>query len=287
MMCRKPFVRGMSAFGCGQCMPCRFNRRRLWTHRLMLEALVSPSASFVTLTYNDEELPDGGSLVPAHLQLWLKKYRKNFGPVRYYAVGEYGDFSERPHYHVALFAGDGCVEPSRVKSTWRYGYSYVGELTVSSAQYICGYVTKKLTKKDDIRLGGRYPEFARMSLKPGIGAVAIGDVAAALQNKAGWDEIEKIGDVPMGLRHGRSVYPIGRYLRQKLRKAMNFEEVKESDEAAYRRTAEMLVMYKDYLLAEGKEALGLKDMLFKEGAQKALQIEKRVKLLNAKKGVGI
>ena len=66
MLCRKPFSKKGAQFGCGQCMACRINRRRIWTHRIMLEALVSPSASFLTLTYNKENLPDGGTLAPPY-----------------------------------------------------------------------------------------------------------------------------------------------------------------------------------------------------------------------------
>lgn len=287
MMCRKPFVRGMEAFGCGQCMPCRFNRRRIWTHRIMLESLVHRCASFVTLTYNDENLPAGGTLVPRDLQLFLKRLRRQM-PVklRFFGVGEYGDFSWRPHYHLALFGCDRSCG-SLLRKAWPSGFVHVGDLTYDSAQYVCGYVTKKLTRSDDDRLHGRYPEFARMSLRPGIGALAIEEVAAALQNRAGWDYIGDVGDVPSVLRHGRKSMPLGRYMRTRLRAAMNFAEVGESAEAAYKRSAEMLVMYKDYLLNEKEEALGVGDFVRKTGAAKAVQLENRLKILNSRKGLGL
>jgi len=167
--------------GCGQCMPCRINRRRLWTHRMMLESYKHAENSFLTLTYDDEHLPARGSLDPSHTQKWLKRFRKAIAPrkVRFYLVGEYGDQSQRPHYHAALFGvgPDGivvnneyCSVPDIVSRTWGKGHVMLGSLTSASAQYICGYVTKKMTSKFDPRLNGRYPEFARMSRRPGIGS---------------------------------------------------------------------------------------------------------------------
>lgn len=97
----------------------------------------------------------------------------------------------------------------------------VGELTVQSAQYITGYVAKKMTRPDDARLEGRYPEFARMSLKPGIGAGAIPDVASEMMR---WKLEEKCVDVPVALRHGSSELPLGKYLRRLLRQQCGLDE---------------------------------------------------------------
>lgn len=278
MLCKKPFIRGNSAFGCGQCLFCRINRRRVWTHRMMLEAVMHPAASFVTLTY--EEVPDGGSLVPQHLQLWLKRFRYFTGSFRYYAVGEYGDRTERPHYHVALFGhGRECTEV--VHSSWGLGHVHVGDLTLESAAYVAGYVTKKLTSPDDPRLQGRQPEFARMSLRPGIGAYSMEEIARCLQSKAGWDEIERLGDVPTVLRHGRKLLPLGRYLRRRLRKELSFVEVGQSKEAEVRLQTEMLAMFSDYL-ATSERPLGLKDMIEVKYAQKRLNVEGRQKIRRMK-----
>lgn len=282
-MCRKPFVRGVTSFGCGQCMPCRLNRRRIWKHRLMLEALVHEKASFVTLTYANEHLPEGGNLAPRDLQLFLKRLRKRTHSLRFYGVGEYGDQSWRPHYHLALY-GIGPEDKGVVDSAWGLGIVDVGTLTLDSAQYICGYVTKKMVSKDDRRLAGRLPEFARMSLRPGIGAPAIQQVAEALQNKSGWDAIDKLGDVPNVLRTCGRVMPLGRYMRQRLRLGMNFAILKESDDAAYKRAAEMLNVYKDYLLAEEGELQLYKGAARKQAAdqQKALNVETRAKIFASK-----
>lgn len=89
----------------------------------------------------------------------------------------------------------------------------VGTLTTESAGYIAGYVVKKMTASTDIRLNGRHPEFARMSLRPGIGADMMDEVASTLMTYG----LETQADVPSALRHGNRVLPLGRYLRRRLR----------------------------------------------------------------------
>lgn len=71
-----------------------------------------------------------------------------------------------------------------------------------------------MTRNDDTRLEGRAPEFARMSLKPGIGADAMHDVASVLLYL---EEFSPSGDVPRHLTHGEKDFPLSRYLRRKLR----------------------------------------------------------------------
>lgn len=244
MLCKKPFVKGITPFPCGQCMPCRLNRRRLITHRLLLEQRCHEFSSFATLTYADEHLPLDGSLQPTHTQTWLKRLRKAVGPtrpLRYYLIGEYGDESQRAHYHVALF-GVSELENDLVAHTWGQGHTLLGTLTKESAQYIAGYVTKKMTQHDDPRLLGRFPEFARMSLRPGIGALAVPVIAETLNDKHGAALIAATGDVPQSLSHGRSSLPLGRYLRRKLREEMGFDTIGGQAKPEKVRNEEMLAL---------------------------------------------
>lgn len=116
------------------------------------------------------------------------------GAFRYYAVGEYGDESFRPHYHALLFGIDfadktlyrerGGVRvyvSALLESVWGKGFCTVGELTVESAAYCARYAMKKVNGDQapfyyselDPYTGELIPiqpEFSRMSLKPGIGA---------------------------------------------------------------------------------------------------------------------
>lgn len=137
----------------------------------MLEAALYSENLFVTLTYEDSKLPKGGTLDPRDTELWVKRFRERLRlehglHCRYYLVGEYGDNTWRPHYHAALF-GIGIEHTKLVHDTWGKGYTQAGPLTLQSAQYIAGYVTKKMTAKEDARLQGRAPEFCTHVLGTG------------------------------------------------------------------------------------------------------------------------
>lgn len=257
-MCKQPYAHpGGNMFGCGQCMPCRINRRRIWTARLMYEALTHADSCFVTLTYNDEHLPEGGTLVPSDLRNYVKRLRKTVSPlkIRFYGVGEYGEQTQRPHYHLALY-GLGIDAIHVIADCWSLrgvplGHVHVGTLTAESARYIGGYVTKKLTNINDELvqkiLNGRHPEFARMSNRPGIGAAIIPELADALMTDAGSREVARLQDVPTQLRLGGKLMPLGRYLREKLRAAIDYPVLGFASPAAIKQREELR------LLLEGKE----------------------------------
>lgn len=257
----------------------------------MLEATQHAHSAFVTLTYSDDNLvcTDADdplpTLVPKDLQDWLKRIRKAVHPqkLRYYAVGEYGDTTERPHYHVALFGYHSCLNGITVRSarrssccsqcdlvsaTWGKGHVLLGTLEAHSASYVSGYVTKKLSAKDDYRLRGRAPEFCRMSLRPGLGVDALHEVASQLMTYP-TDDL----DVPLGLRHGPKIRPLGRYLRSKLRELVG-KDPKTPNEVLDKVFEEMSLLRED-AWNNGKSLL---QALLEEGEQKVLQMEVRQKI---------
>lgn len=239
MKCESPFWKGSLLFPCGQCDPCRINRKRVWKNRIILENTQHGSSSFWTLSYDDSNLRRTTSgLATLHREdftKWLKRIRVAVQPVRlrFFGVGEYGDRTFRPHYHVALFGYGRCVRGQTlrdgrnrpvahrccencrlVQSTWGLGDIHGGNLEDDSAGYLAGYVTKKMTRNDDARLQGRDPEFSAPSLKPGIGRDAMWEVASVLMQ---YDIETSEPDVPSALRHGSKNLPLGRYLKQQLR----------------------------------------------------------------------
>lgn len=220
MLCIRPFrPRPGQEFGCGQCLPCRINKRRMWTARILLEGLFHEASAFFTLTYEGEFLPPGGSLDPGHLEEFRYKLRHAIGPFRYYFIGEYGERGWRPHYHGILFGK--LPSALEIWEIWRRGRVHVGFLEHDSAGYIAGYVTKKLTKRDDDRLGGRHPEFSRMSRKPGIGVTGLSIIADWINSSDGAKYVAHYGDVPHTVRLGGKIFPLGRYLVSRLRETID------------------------------------------------------------------
>lgn len=187
-----PRVLNPMTVGCGNCLGCRADQARDWTHRILNEADMHDYSWFATLTYNEEHCPENHQLNPSHLRRFFKALRRNT-EVRYFAVGEYGDTTQRPHYHALLFgpalldripytnrAGTKVWQSKTIDTAWHMGLTEIGSLTPASAAYCAGYVQKKLGKKKDAQDHLRVhehtgeiikfqTEFSRMSLKPAIG----------------------------------------------------------------------------------------------------------------------
>lgn len=168
-------------------------KQKDWAVRCMHEAKLHEDNTFVTLTYADDHLPEDGCISKREVQLFLKRLRKEVWPqqFRYYAVGEYGETTGRPHYHLLLFGLDfedkiplqrpnaeHKVYSSRtLERLWPQGYNMIGTVTWQSAMYVCKYVQKKL--HGDVTRVGLDPdtgewrplthEFALMSRRPALG----------------------------------------------------------------------------------------------------------------------
>ena len=156
---------------CGQCIGCRLERSRQWALRCVHEAQLHDENCFITLTYNNENLPSDGGLVKRDYQLFMKKLRKHLGPkkIKFYQCGEYGSVRDsdgqvisgllgRPHYHAILFGhqfsdlelyrekrGVKLYISETLAKIWGKGFVTVGEVTFESAAYVARYVVKKIS----------------------------------------------------------------------------------------------------------------------------------------------
>lgn len=223
MKCAYPIILEKGrAVGCGQCVTCRINKRREWTNRIVLESSLYEDNTFVTLTFDDDNLPEDLSVSKRDLQLFWKKLRKkNVQGFRYFAVGEYGSQTHRPHYHAIMFGHPNCNRGitrytkrdsyccpvcTTIRETWSYGNVYLGQVSVQSASYVAGYVTKGWTR--DIPLKDREPEFTTKSNRPGIGEPYCWELASSLLQA-------NATHVPFSVRHSGKFWPLGRYIREK------------------------------------------------------------------------
>lgn len=146
---------------CGQCIGCRLLRSVSWAARCMHEIQLHEENCFITLTYDDEHLPDDYSLRKEDFQKFLKRLRKEIYPrkIRYFMCGEYGDDSWRPHYHAIIFnysfpdkqrvqireVENPYYISDQLSSLWPYGYHMVAEANFDTAAYVARYCTKKIT----------------------------------------------------------------------------------------------------------------------------------------------
>ena len=213
---------------CGRCMACRINRRRFWEGRILFEDVMSPHPSyFVTLTYADEQLPvlpespTQTTLSPTDFRLWANRFRKYNGPFRYYGCGEYGDKTQRPHYHAVIFNHPAADVEAMVEKSWTKGFTTTSELNPSRARYVAKYAVKRLNK-NDLTLNGRYPEFARMSRKPPLANTMMTLLQEQLTTRAGAQFLAEKKGLPTVLRHNNKLYPIGRYWRKKMEEELDY-----------------------------------------------------------------
>lgn len=179
-MCYKPFCKKSTGeyFPCGKCPKCRKRRVSSWSFRLMQEEKVSTSAHFITLTYDTRHVPITSvgtlSLRKKDLTNFFKRLRKAHPPleesptarsVKYYAVGEYGGKTERPHYHVILFN----AEVELIQPAWDLGHVYYGSVSPASVGYTLKYIQKN--RKQAVGVAATDPrirEYAVMSKGLGI-----------------------------------------------------------------------------------------------------------------------
>lgn len=181
---------------CRQCLSCRLNRASEWQTRLVHEGKQHTSKIFLTLTYNDDNLPKYGSLETRHLQLFIKRLRKAIAPIkiRYYACGEYGDTTRRAHYHAIIYgwepsdgrlhsvgsSGDKLYVSALLSQLWTKGNHLYSPADEGTMGYVARYSVKKQTGQsgkdvykhlddDTGELTPIKPPFAIMSLKPMIG----------------------------------------------------------------------------------------------------------------------
>lgn len=219
---------------CGKCAGCKSDRAMTWAIRCHHEASLHDKNSFLTLTYADAP----PKLVKKDLQDFFKRLRHDFD-FRYFACGEYGETTRRPHYHALIFGQDFLhdkidinnslyTSPS-LSETWKHGLISAGAVTMSSCCYVAGYVHKKIGDDDT---------FTLMSRRPGIGK----------------DWLKKYGD---DLRRTGTVTIEGKELPVPLR-YMQWDEEQFADlkKARKKRFEEMTPeeKYKRQLMLPAKEA---------------------------------
>ncbi|AXL15611.1 replication initiator protein [Microviridae sp.] len=171
---------------CGRCVSCRLEKSRQWGVRLACEMTylweeLNQGSVFITLTYDEQHLPIDRSLVPEHLQLFIKKLREHVARkhngqlIRHFSAGEYGSQCQlhelencpkcgpiqRPHYHSIIlgyqfpdrrYQGDRegfpVYQSEELEKIWGKGRTEITTANFQTAAYTAGYILKKQTGKN-------------------------------------------------------------------------------------------------------------------------------------------
>lgn len=185
-----PFMK----YPCRKCIPCLLRRQKAWVSRLVEELRNHPYNYFVTLTYNDENLPHDENGEPcfdkSHLLKLNADIRRRFqtgklrNPVsdiiygspkylelptdvhyKYYITTEYGPSTYRPHAHGVWYGlpGDQSLVEVLFRTLWPYGFVSVSQVrSEGAAGYISKYLVSDGVGKDSYH-GNGMPPFSLMS----------------------------------------------------------------------------------------------------------------------------
>lgn len=177
MSCSHPKIIGRRLVPCGKCLSCRKRYINDWSVRMELERRKNNMSSlFITLTYDDNHLPEGGLLKKRDLQLFFKRLRRHIQyhnlnyKLKYFASGEYGKTGTiRPHYHVCLFGlplGKGVKD--FIANSWKNGFVDVKVMTYNNCRYVAKYCIKNMqNEKVNLSNGEVSKEFVTMSRRGG------------------------------------------------------------------------------------------------------------------------
>lgn len=119
---------------CGQCNECKIKRTRDWSSRMLMELQSKNNEGMMlTLTYDDNKLDVYGdldknpyraiTLIKRDVQNFCKRFRKWLSKehpntkIKYYACGEYGSKTFRPHYHIIILGYRFSVDDGLRKHT--------------------------------------------------------------------------------------------------------------------------------------------------------------------------
>lgn len=192
---------------CGKCPACYKRRVSQWSFRLMMEDKIASTSRFITLTYDTLWVPitlkGYMTICKRDVQLFFKRLRKlNDTKLKYFAVGEYGGKTHRPHYHIILFN----AKLDTIQLAWDNGDVHYGDVSGASVGYTLKYMSKQskipMHQNDD-----RIKEFGLMS--KGLGANYLSD---AMIN---WHAKDKNNRMYCNLMDGRKI-GMPRYYKDKI-----------------------------------------------------------------------
>lgn len=188
---------------------------------------------------------------------WFHNKDNYTPPLRYYAVGEYGTKTGRPHYHAIIFNMNPKLD---IADYWHYGFVKVGTVTEKSIKYVTKYVINNDKKKrDHADLLGLQKEFSTTTKHPYLG------YAYVRLNKTYHEN-----NLEFVCRQGGKEYPMPKTLRDRI---FDFPY-------PYENYVERLQKEKDEKAQEKISEIGLMAWVELETARENQRLEKMNRKLN-------
>lgn len=250
---------------CGRCPPCQKQRVSQWGFRLRKEEERSSSALFLTLTFNSTNVPISPrgfmTLCKREYQTFMKRLRKlskkNDPKISYYACGEYGSKTYRPHYHAIIFNANA----ENIQLAWQKGDVHIGQVSGASIAYTLKYINKgkriPMHQNDD-----RLPEFSLMS--KGMGANYLTPQMIQYHKN---DLSKAYVTLPDGVK-----IALPRYYKQKM---YTDAEQKQQALICKKRSAENDTRDRDHYINVGGDSQGFEEQLDSIKLQRYLQHRKQ------------
>lgn len=211
---------------CGKCVACLSRKRNEFTYRLQQEEAYANYSYFLTLTYDQNNVPiklqdDKPYFVfnKKHVQDFLKRFRYYIAELNkevkcsYFCISEYGGHTHRPHYHMLLFVKNDKFHKYRnvieriLDSQWKYGFTVIKPTNQANIHYCTKYCIKNL---EELPADCIEPVFMLASKRPFLGAGALDTVEQQYAEFTGTERMD-----PYVFNNGcRNAMP--RIYRQKL-----------------------------------------------------------------------
>lgn len=137
---------------CGQCLGCHAKKQRYLSHKIQGDvahhAKNNIGSSFVTLTVEDS-LSDH-SVHKKQLQDFIKRLRYHSPvPLKHLSIGDYGENTQRNHYHCLLIGFPSSLS-DKVRKSWDFGFSTTDPINVNNINYVVRYISKFTQEYKDL-----------------------------------------------------------------------------------------------------------------------------------------
>lgn len=144
---------------CGKCKECLNEKKISMYYKIKKEIELNKDNIFITLTYDNENIKD---LNKKDIQDFLKRLRKKTKEkIKYFCVGEYGENTKRPHYHMIIFnykpndleetndtkSGFKQYNSKSLNKIWGKGLTRISIMQKGLINYILKYIQKNNNKK--------------------------------------------------------------------------------------------------------------------------------------------